>query len=338
MRIRGTPKAFVESDVGRDTWLRTRESEFCYRRARCLATRDIQTTRTEDFWRVAHSQELIRAFRGYAAQPVDSTLPPWDQEKMRVFQTVDYLDRHRQSFSATTTVAYAALTAAVLIGLPTIISHPHEAIRVSTCRLRRTKNTRTHVVAVKPRTVAFAGFRVTSIEQTIIDLARLYGAEHGLVAADFALAHLLTTTDALVSLFDSMPAFHGRKRVRAMLALMDGRRESVGESLMFYRFAEAALPLPTPQLTFWIRGQQMRPDAVDEEKGYVFSFDGNAKIIDPEMTKGRHYRELAIDASWKERLLADAGYRTFHLGWEDVRTTAGFRKWLDSRVAFGLAY
>ncbi|MEW6891891.1 hypothetical protein V3M60_10045 [Trueperella pyogenes] len=198
MRIRGTPKAFVESDVGRDTWLRTRESEFCYRRARCLATRDIQTTRTEDFWRVAHSQELIRAFRGYAAQPVDSTLPPWDQEKMRVFQTVDYLDRHRRSFSPTTTVAYAALTAAVLLGLPTIISHPHEAIRVSTCHLRRTKNTRTHVVAVKPRTVAFAGFRVTSIEQTIIDLARLYGAEHGLVAADFALAHLLTTTDALV--------------------------------------------------------------------------------------------------------------------------------------------
>lgn len=170
MRIRGTPKAFVESDVGRDTWLRTRESEFCYRRARCLATRDIQTTRTEDFWRVAHSQELIRAFRGYAAQPVDSTLPPWDQEKMRVFQTVDYLDRHRQSFSATTTVAYAALTAAVLLGLPTIISHPHEAIRVSTCHLRRTKNTRTHVVAVKPRTVAFAGFRVTSIELLSISL------------------------------------------------------------------------------------------------------------------------------------------------------------------------
>lgn len=341
MVMKGSPKHFVESDRARAAWLSAQQASFQSVRARGITNLDAHTTDSTAFWAFAESQSLVKAFHGYASSQVNPDLPMWKQQTTRVLQTVDYLNRRRNCRPSTSEpMPYAGLTAAVLLDLPILRPHPKQAIRVTSQvrRARRTKHTLTHTVTFTPHTIPFADFRVTSLEQTIIDLARLYGPEHGLVAADFALANYLTTSERLVRLFNSLPSCHGRRNARVMLDLMDGRRESVGESLMFFRFSEAGLPLPEPQLTFWIQGQQMRPDAVDTDRRYVFAFDGNAKLTAPSMTNGRDYRDLVQDATWKERLLADAGYKTFHLRWEDVRTTDGFRRWLNSRRSFGLAY
>ncbi len=84
--------------------------------------------------------------------------------------------------------------------------------------------------AVLRRDVVDIGVPVTSIERTIVDLARSLPFEQAVVAGDAALRQDPSARNRLEGAVAAASWDHGTAAVRAVVAFIDGRSESVGES------------------------------------------------------------------------------------------------------------
>lgn len=165
--------------------------------------------------------------------------------------------------------------------------------------------------------------RLTTVERTVVDLARARWPEEGLIVADAAMRAGLVDEPALRQVFATAMGWPGVRRARRVLAFADPRSESPLESVARWTFARAGLPPPVPQLT--IRdsdGWTARVDFGWEEDRVVGEADGLSKYTKTEVLRAEKIRQERLE---------QLGYTVVRFTWNEIvhqtdRTIARLRR------------
>ena len=162
------------------------------------------------------------------------------------------------------------------------------------------------------------GHVATSLARTVIDLARCLPYEQGVAVADGGLA-LRAEPNLLQDALDEARSWRGGPQARRVLAVADGRSESVGESFSRLTMSEAGLP--TPELQYEVFDDHGvligRCDFAWPERRTLGEFDGRVKY-------GRFRRpgETVEQAVHREKLredaLRDQGWQLARWTWDDL--------------------
>ena len=144
------------------------------------------------------------------------------------------------------------------------------------------------------------GVRVTTAARTVVDLARGSGFLAGVAAGDAALRLRRATMNELRDEVEAAGHGRGVRTARDVLAFVDERSGSAGESLSRVRMWEAGLATPDLQREFHDRqGFVGRVDFWWEDLRVVGEFDGRSKYgIDGESQDVR-------DQLWDEKIRED---------------------------------
>lgn len=273
-----------------------------------LLSRDLRADGFEygELVKMATSGELARIRRG-AYTKVVAPDPP-DQHLQLIRATLPQLADD---------ACVSHQSAAVLHGYP---SWPDQLGQVHVTRGRPNGGRRGRLVHVHPAPLDPADvfelfqIRVTSPARTVLDLARTTSFSRAVGVGDAALRAGTPPTDLAQQLW-AAAGRSGVARARRVLAFVDGRAESFGESLS--RVALHRAGLPAPQLQFEVHGRLgevvARTDFAWEDSRTVGEFDGKVKY-------GRLLRagETAGDVIYREKVREDM---LRDLGWEVVRWT-----------------
>ena len=202
------------------------------------------------------------------------------------------------------------LGAALLSGLPTWAVDPRACVTTRRdCALRGI-----HVHHALPRPGHFGvigGVPVTSPERTIVDIAREYGVESGLVTADAALRQGVVREVDLADVVDELGYDLDVSAARQVLALADGAAESPLESRSRWQMHVHRVPPPLTQVEINTRGGRFlgRTDFY-WPAGVVGEVDGNSKYTSP---------DVLIREKWRQEGLEAAELRTVRWGAVDLR-------------------
>ena len=167
------------------------------------------------------------------------------------------------------------------------------------------------------------GFRLTSLERTALDAARLLRFDQAVAVLDAAL-HLKADPGLLERMLRDAAGRKGVRTARAALAFADKRAESVGESISRVRMADVGLPAPDLQfevfdhLGLWVA----RTDFCWRDRRVVGEFDGLVKYIG---TK-RDVADAVMAEKRREQAIRDAGWWVVRWGWQDLDDRAAFRR------------
>lgn len=159
---------------------------------------------------------------------------------------------------------------------------------------------------------------MTSLNRTVLDLARTLPWEQAVAAGDRALALGLSRADLSEGL-QRMRGWPGIACARRTVGFLDVRSESAGESVSRVRFHEAGLPAPVPQLEIFDSSGRFaaRVDFGWEDKKTVGEFDGKAKY--GELLKpGQTARDAMLAEKRREDLLRDLGWQVVRWIWADL--------------------
>jgi hypothetical protein len=163
---------------------------------------------------------------------------------------------------------------------------------------------------------------VTSVARTVVDLARTTSLREGVVVADSALHHKLTTKTELYAVLDRCGRWPGIAQARRAVDFSDALSESPLESLARLVFADAGLP--PPQLQAWVGGDLAgesgegsggrplgRADFYWPDHSTIAEADGAIKYADP----SRAQQQLQRDDD-----LRQAGFQVVHFTWQQLHT------------------
>ena len=183
--------------------------------------------------------------------------------------------------------------------------------------------------------VAVGSLPVTSIERTVVDIARSVPFTPAVVVADGALARSTTDVGRAWEILAEMRRWPGARAAKRVLDFADGRSGSVGESRS--RVALAAAGIPMPVLQWQVRSTTGA--VFDVDFGWpalraVGEFDGKIKY-------GRLLRpgEEPGDAVFREKVREDE-IRDVDLGvvrwtWQEIDTFAVVAERLRRRFRYG---
>lgn len=182
--------------------------------------------------------------------------------------------------------------------------------------------------------VIVGGARATSLLRTLADVARDYPRSFAVAVLDFSIHQGLTTAEAVRAYAEQHPFRTNQRKVDAALELMDGRRESVSESICAVRFVEHSIVGFVPQVT--IRDADgdfvARTDFADEKAKVIAEFDGAGKYYLP----GTDPKQAFELERHREYRLRNLGYSVFRIRWQDLFSADIFLK-IKDRVARSLA-
>jgi hypothetical protein len=212
-------------------------------------------------------------------------------------------------------------SAAVLHGLPT---WTEATARVHVTRNRHGGARRRALVEVHGAPLDAAdltlidGLTVTSLNRTVLDLARTLPWEQAVAAGDRALGLGLTRGELTTGL-QRMRGWPGTRSARRAVAFLDGRSESAGESVSRVRIHEAGLPAPVPQLKIFDSSGRFvaRVDFGWEEERTIGEFDGKAKYSEL-LKPGQTPRDAMLAEKRREDLLRDLGWQVVRWTWADL--------------------
>lgn len=171
--------------------------------------------------------------------------------------------------------------------------------------------------------------RVTSVAQTIADLARDGHGEAAVVALDYVLGEhcppeLRVTRDEVRGILDQYGKW-GMTRARAAVDFADGRSGSPGESSSRVAIMRLGFPVPQVQL------EQRLPDGglalldfawpAEQARGRPLAgeFDGLVKYSDEGMLRGRSSADVVVAEKRREDALRRLGYDVARWTYDDVR-------------------
>lgn len=174
-----------------------------------------------------------------------------------------------------------------------------------------------------------AGFRVTTLPRTAVDLARDLPLPQALMILDAALravavgmvagqprrrdlANPRLNAAARLPLEEAASWLPRRARLQRSLGLADPVRESAIESLSFGHMAMAGLPLPTCQFEVRVRGGSFFPDFYWEEANLIGEADGRLKYADA---------AAIVREKEREQLLRDLGFRVVRWLGKEIHLT-----------------
>lgn len=166
----------------------------------------------------------------------------------------------------------------------------------------------------KPHVNFVKGIPVTSVERTVIDLARSLPFAAGVVTADSALFQRKTTAARLSRVVGDCRRWPGITRATRVVDFSHPGAESPLESISRVAFRDGGLPPPVLQA--WIlgnRGTIGRVDFLWEEQRTIAEADGAMKYADPDRAR----QQLRRDTE-----LRKAGFEVVHFTWRDITTRA----------------
>lgn len=148
--------------------------------------------------------------------------------------------------------------------------------------------------------VSVDGFTVTTAARTAVDLARALPFRDGVVVCDSVLRRRLTTLSELQAVVERCAHWEGIPAARRALDFMDGRAESVGESVSRVILHERGCPPPALQTPFHDRmGLIGETDFYWEQFRTIGEFDGKVKygVLNP--------RDDPRETLWREKRRED---------------------------------
>ncbi|MCM1011676.1 MULTISPECIES: hypothetical protein [unclassified Brevibacterium] len=193
--------------------------------------------------------------------------------------------------------------------------HPRCGLRRPSMQVRRRSLDEQDVVPVD-------GIPVTSVLRTLFDLARDYPLALAVAAIDDALHRSVITEEQFQTYVADHPVRTRQRRIETVLENVDGRRESVGESITAVRFVEFSVPGLEPQVVIVDENGRFvaRTDFANRQAKVVAEFDGAGKYhlkgVDPKKAFEQERR--------REYALRNLGYEVFRLTWQDLFSATQF--------------
>ncbi len=176
------------------------------------------------------------------------------------------------------------------------------------------------------------GIRVTSLEQTAVDVARLAESESAFVTVCSILGRLATSGDVytdrndasfvereeaartrMMALVEKLSKTGGQRRAKEIISRASGQVESVAEARVLWIIHAFGLPLPTLQYRIMVEGHEYFGDFVWRDRMVIVEFNGEGKYGDDSERGRRFAREKA-----RESLLRSAGYEIVNLSWKQL--------------------
>ena len=160
-------------------------------------------------------------------------------------------------------------------------------------------------------------FRLTGPARTLVDCARQWTLEEGVVAMDGALHAGLVTPGELRSAVLEATHWSGIGRAAQAAGLADGRAESPLETRGRLRMLGSGLPVPELQVE--LRGRQgfvARVDAWFDDAALAVEFDGRVKYDDP--SDGRSAGQVLWAEKRREDAVRDLDVRVLRIADADL--------------------
>ncbi|GAB2761941.1 hypothetical protein [Sinomonas soli] len=156
--------------------------------------------------------------------------------------------------------------------------------------------------------------RLTSIDRTVSDCARILDLERAAVVGDHALRRG-ASVEGIAAAAERSGLVRGTRRVERLLEVLDVRAESPGETRT--RMALAAAGVPAPVLQFEVMTEEglFRADFAWPELKVILEFDGDSKYF-----AYRPTAEVLLAERRRENALAAAGWVIVRVCWADLRT------------------
>lgn len=234
--------------------------------------------------------------------------------------------RHRLLLEAVATqmqpgAVLSHTSAALLHGLPV---WPETLERVHLTRNRSTgakrrRDVDVHTACLPEGQVSVVdGFVVTSLPRTVADLGRLLPFEQAVAAGDRAAA-LGLDFGHLEDVLRSMEQWPGVRQARRVADFLDGRAESVGESVSRVRIGELGLPTPVLQQEIHDAFGTLigRVDFAWPDRRTVGEFDGRIKY-QGFLRGGERPEDVVYAEKLREDALRDAGWQVVRWVWADL--------------------
>lgn len=169
--------------------------------------------------------------------------------------------------------------------------------------------------------------RCLPIAHSVVQAGLLGGPEAFLVPADAAVRRGFVAADQLREAVDRLAGHTGIGPVRATLRLVDGRRESPGESRTAYLLSGLGYDLE-PQFEVVAEGHCFRADFRIKGTKVLVEFDGAVKYADGD---GR----TLFDEKRREDALRRAGWVVVRVVWADLSRPDAVRRRIATAVALG---
>ena len=165
---------------------------------------------------------------------------------------------------------------------------------------------------------------VTTMERTLIDVARDYAPDISVPMLDEAIRKRRTSRWRVEAVRDECPKARGDSAVRRALDLTDARREAPSESIAAVRFFEHGITGFEPQVEFFgDRGEVIaRVDFCHREAKLIVEIDGLEKYT----MDGRSPRLSIAAEKAREAALEARGFKIIRLTFGDLFRTAPFER------------
>ncbi|MBY6411084.1 type IV toxin-antitoxin system AbiEi family antitoxin domain-containing protein [Rhodococcus sp. BP-252] len=255
--------------------------------------------------------ELIRMVPGIYVRPeLFDSLNPRQKHRLRTIATL----------RVNTADAVAShLSAAVLHGLDmwdTDLTRVHLTIPGGSGRT--TSGLHVHTGALSNESVTVSdGIRLTTLDRTVSDCARIVDLDHAAVIGDSALRSKKVSMDQLRRAIEASARSNGIGAARRAFAAMDIGSESPGETLSRLRMMELGMPKPVLQQVLRVKGRFLvRVDFYWKRWRVVGEIDGESKYDD---------HEDVVKEKWREDDLRDHGLEVIRWGWRDLWSFARVR-------------
>lgn len=212
---------------------------------------------------------------------------------------------------------FSHISAALIHGLPVAypVTHQVEVFRPGVNRQFKSLLVRGSNVPPQHR-VRTGGILVTTLERTLIDVARHYNLDIAVAMLDSALHRQLTTTDTILATLDQCAEKRNTKKVRLALDLADARRESPAESIAAVRFYQYGITGMEPQVVFRHESlsKDIRVDFCHRSARLIVEIDGLGKLY---LNSGVPREELEKERR-REQWLRDRGYLVIRISWKEL--------------------
>lgn len=167
--------------------------------------------------------------------------------------------------------------------------------------------------------VVVQGLRVTTLERTIFDSARMLSYPKALVVMDHGL-RVGAERSKLTYMAANSAGMRGIRTLRKALDNADPRSESAGETLTRELMQRLSIKPPQPQFEVQSRLGRHRMDFAWEEEKLALEFDGRTKYFDYRPTD-----EVIFQERRREKALVEEGWRFIRIEWKDLFQERAFK-------------
>ncbi|MDQ4501768.1 hypothetical protein [Sinomonas sp. ASV322] len=254
---------------------------------------------------------VIRLCRGaYILGRAWRAATPWEQSLYR-------LDAHAASTSGRTIYSYAS--AARLLGCSTwnVGEKVHVTVPYSSSSRSHGPDVAAHVGSVGDTDLVELVregrvLRLTSLNRTVADCARILDFERASVIGDHAL-RLGATVDGIAEAARRTGATRGSRRIERLLPVLDARSESAGETRTRLLLAGTSLARPELQFEVYTEEGIYRADFAWPKLRVILEFDGDVKYFNYRPTP-----DVLLAERRRENALLAAGWVVVRIRWADL--------------------